>query len=126
MWAVALHNLRLVCHPSIMRSLTSCQGCQRQPGERSSLLIGDLNSSIKYRGGAKTSRHSALSGRSFTHALCDANVPTNEFSLKHQCNSFNCTICSPTKQTLLFSISSAKSNITTLKSVKVVQMLSSP
>jgi hypothetical protein len=32
----------------------------RKPGEGSSLLITDLNSSIKYKGGAKTRRHSAL------------------------------------------------------------------
>uniref|UniRef100_A0A8C8GI23 Glucoside xylosyltransferase 1 n=1 Tax=Oncorhynchus tshawytscha TaxID=74940 RepID=A0A8C8GI23_ONCTS len=41
----------------------------RQPGVGSSLLISDLNSSIKYKGGAKTCRHSDLRGMSVTRGL---------------------------------------------------------
>jgi hypothetical protein len=40
----------------------------RQPGEESALLISDLNLSFKYKGGAKTCRHSALCGMSMTLA----------------------------------------------------------
>ena len=53
------------------------QGCQihfleglgrpRQPGERSSFLICDLNWSFMSKGGLKTRRHSALRGMSLTH-----------------------------------------------------------
>jgi hypothetical protein len=41
----------------------------RQLGEGRSLLISDLNSLIKYEGGAKTRRHMALCGMSLTQAL---------------------------------------------------------
>ena len=39
----------------------------RQPGEGSSLPIGHLISSIEYKGGGKTCRHSAFRGMSLTH-----------------------------------------------------------
>ena len=41
----------------------------RQPGEGSFLLVSDLNSSIKYKGEAKTHRHSGLRGMSLTRAV---------------------------------------------------------
>ena len=44
----------------------SFQSRPKQPGEGSSLLISDLNSSIKYKGGVKSRSRSALHGMSLT------------------------------------------------------------
>ena len=44
----------------------------RQPGEGSSLLISNLNSSSHYKGGAMTRRHSALRGMRLTRAINNA------------------------------------------------------
>jgi hypothetical protein len=55
----------------------SYQIIPKQPGEGSSLLISDLNSSIKYKGCAKTHRHSALRGINLTRGLGQSSINFN-------------------------------------------------
>ena len=60
----------------------SFQLSPRQPGEGSSLVISKLNSSIKYKGGAKTCRLSVLCGMSLTCGL-ERETHRDTVALKH-------------------------------------------